>query len=140
MKHNVFKLIKYRLLERRWEKILKDSTFGTWDMYVYWNDVDMNYNGSSAEECLVGFEYTADVSASKLDVNYDPMFGPIHSCDTLSKWVDCNCKDKVRWVWNSRFIRRMDFSIPHRFPKKSEALTVGFKNEKDLVWFSLKWH
>lgn len=138
MKHNFFKYIKYTLLERRRDKILKDSKFNNWDMFLYWDDLDMNYFGNTPKESLCGFNYIVEVPFSKLDVNFNPMFGPVHSCTTIEEWCINNCKDKVRWVFSTRFKDHMDQYMP--FPShNTDILSMGFKNEKDFVWFSLKW-
>jgi hypothetical protein len=134
----MFKYIKYKLLERHWEKILKSSKFKTWEIYWYWNDLDMDPYATTAATALKGFEYIVEVPYEKLDVHFEPMFGQIHRCETLDKWCQTNCKGKVRWAWGSRFRDHNDQY--HQYPTQGvDVLSVGFKNEQDYVWFSLKW-
>jgi len=134
----MFKYIKYKLLEWKWEKILKSSRHSNWNMYWYWNDLDLDIEGRTPEEVLCGFPYIVEVGYDKLEVDYEPMFGPIHSCRNIEKWCSENCQDKVRWVWNTKFNHHMDQYLP--IPARDvDFLTFGFKNERDYLWFLLKW-
>jgi hypothetical protein len=134
----MFKYFKYKLLERRWEKILKNSHFNSWDTFLYWDDPDMNYFGNTPEESLCGFNYIIEVPFEKLDVIYTPMFGPMYSSATIEEWCKNNCKDKVRWVFSTKFKDHMDQYKP--FPQHdTDIVSMGFKNEKDFFWFSMKW-
>jgi hypothetical protein len=134
----IAKHIKYKLLEREWEKILRKSRHPSWDLYWYWNDLDLNCEGQTPKEVLAGFQYTVEVPFDKLDIHHDPMWGEIHRCETIEIWCRSNCQDKVRWVWNSRLKNHIEQYLP--LPSTGiDFLTFGFKNEKDYVWFSLKW-
>jgi len=134
----MFKFLKYRFLEWKWERILKNSGQRTWTNYFYHNDPDFNARGQTVGEQLVGYPYIAIVNRSNLETRFEPMWGPIEHCSSIINWCNANCRRKYRAHWERVIKDHYDQYTPNGIGGTDE-LVFGFKNERDFIMFTLKF-
>lgn len=127
------KQIKYRLLERKWDRVLKQ--YGTW--YAYFRSVDPDYDPSAKElaKKFHGYPYIAVVT--KFDWT-DDMFGPCPYTLSIEQYCKQFCSDKFRIVWNRDILCHDDQYLNNGY-SLNDVLYVGFKSEQDYTQFRLCW-
>ena len=131
----MFRQIKYRYLEWKWDRILKKSGLKTWENYFYRNDPGLDFSKLSLDEIFVDYPHVCLVKRSHLGLSVDGMWGPIFDCNNILNWCEKNCKKKFTHVW---YHKVFDHASQYTSPDL-DALAVGFKDERDYIWFCLKW-
>lgn len=97
---NIFKFIKYRFLEWRWDRVLRKSGHKTWESYLRWNDPDFYLPGHTVRDQFFGYPHVATVDYKKLPIRFDPLWGPVEYCDDILAWCNRYCRGKYRSHWN----------------------------------------
>ena len=130
--------IKYRILEWRWDRVLKNSGHTHWESYLRYNDPDFYPPGYTVRDQLFGYPYIAQVPFRHLETTFEPLFGPIEHADHIRKWCDKNCRKKYRWHWERVIMDYNGQYLPNGISGTDE-LFFGFKDERDYIIFTLRW-
>ncbi len=130
--------IKYRLLEWRWDRVLRKSGHRTWESYLHWNDPDFYLPGYTVRDQFCGYPYVAKVDYRKLPTRFEPMWGPIEYCDEILEWCNRYCRGKYRNHWERVIIDHAGQYLPNGIGGTDE-LFFGFKDERDYLMFTLRW-
>ena len=130
--------IKYRYLEWRWDRVLKKSSWKTWESYFCWTDPDYNPVGRTVKDQLHGYPYIALVDYNKLPTRFDPLWGPVEHCEEMIAWCNRNCRGKYRNHWERVIQDHAGQYLPNGIGGTDE-LFFGFKDERDYIMFTLRW-
>jgi hypothetical protein len=152
----VFKNIKYRYLEWKWDRILKKSGFDTWESYLDWYDIGYNPRGSTIRECLPGYPYLVKINVQNLRY-IQHLSGTYWDTSELRQWCNDNCREARGYRIQSFFIGRhntpygsiFDGGLFRRYHEGGnlkidsnyldEVLIAGFKNSEDASMCTLTW-
>ena len=130
--------IKYRILEWRWDRILKREGYRNWETYFYVNDPDYYAPGRTVRDQLHGYPYVALVPYLALETRFEPMFGPIEHCNHIVEWCKQNCRGKFRAHWERVIQDHAGQYLPNGIGGTDE-LFFGFTDERDYILFTLRW-
>lgn len=130
--------IKYRILEWRWDKVLRKSGHTHWESYFRANDPDYNPAGRSVRDQLFGYPYVAVVNYKHLESNVNAMWGEIWNGNNVEAWCKRYCKGKYRWHWERVVQDHAGQYLPNGIGGTDE-LFFGFKDERDYIMFLLRW-
>ena len=130
--------IKYRILEWRWDRVLRNSGYKHWESYFRANDPDYNPAGRSVRDQLFGYPYVAVVNYKHLESNVDAMWGEIWNGNNVEAWCKRYCKGKYRWHWERVVQDHAGQYLPNGIGGTDE-LFFGFKDERDYIMFLLRW-
>lgn len=131
------------LLDRfqRWKdkRFLRKQGFDNWEQYHRHHDPRLNKRAPSIKRFYHGYPYVHAFT----NVNSDPWIAYGDWLTGLSHIKDW-CKDHCKGAWRYDIHRVMDTAYP---PSKDwnfnefggDYLFFAFENEKDFVWFSLRW-
>lgn len=131
--------VKYKLLEWHWDRILRKSKHGTWERYFYFNDPRFDPGGLNIREQLFGYPYIAKADYSKIPLIDMGFFGVVEDSDVILAWCERYCQGKYKLRWEHVTLdSKGNYCISNPFDGKIE-LFVGFENEGDRTFFTLKW-
>ena len=130
--------IKYRILEWRWDRVLKNSGHHHWESYLRYNDPDYYAPGYTVKDQLFGYPYIAVLPFHHLESVVKPLFGEIYNGNTVNEWCKRHCKGKYRWHWERVIQNHAGQYLPNGIGGTDE-LFFGFKNERDYFMFLLRW-
>ena len=130
--------IKYRILEWRWDRVLKKSGHHHWESYLRYNDPDFYPPGRTVRDQFFKYPYVAVVNYKHLDRNIDPMWGELWNGSTVDAWCKQYCKGKYRWHWERVIQDHAGQYLPNGIGGTDE-LFFGFKLERDYIMFILRW-
>ena len=130
--------IKYRFLEWRWDRVLKNSGHTHWESYLRYNDPDFNIRGRSVRDQLFGYPYVAVVNYKHLEARVDAMWGEVWNGSRVEEWCKENCRNKYRWHWERVIQDHAGQYLPNGIGGTDE-LFFGFKDERDYTMFLLRW-
>lgn len=133
---NPIQWIKYKLLERQWDRVLRG--YSSWEHYCYVNDADYNPAGYTVRDQLHGYPYIALVPYNRIQTEFEPLFGPIRHGNHIKEWCDKNCRGKYRWHWERVIVDHAGQYLPNGIGGTDE-LFFAFKDERDYLMFVLKW-
>ncbi len=130
--------IKYLILERRWDKVLRNSGYQHWEQYFRANDPDYRPAGRTVKDQLHGYPYIAVVDQRHLDSHIDATWGELWNATTVKEWCDRNCQGKYRWHWERVIQDYAGHYQPNGIGGTDEVF-FAFKLEQDYVMFMLRW-
>jgi hypothetical protein len=130
--------IKYRYLEWRWERMLAQRSYSSWEQYLRRNDVDFDICGKTVREQFCGFAYVAKVDHCNLETHFEPLWGPVEYSSHILEWCEHNCRGKYRHHWERVIQDHNDQYLPNDIGGTDE-LFFGFKDERDYLMFVLRW-
>jgi hypothetical protein len=130
--------IKYRILEWRWDRVLKKSGHHHWESYLRYNDPDFNIRGQTVNAQFLGYPYVAVVNYKHLESSVDALWGEIYNGSNVEAWCKENCRNKYRWQWERVIQDQAGQYLPNGIGGTDE-LFFGFKDERDYTLFLLRW-
>lgn len=132
------KYIKYKILEWRWDRILKKSGYPTWHHYFYYNDPDYYSPGYSVKDKFCGYPFIVKVDYNKIPIEFDGMWGPMANSESIVQWCNRYCRGKFKPHWDRVVIDHAGQYLPNGIGGTDE-LFFGFKDERDYFLFLLRW-
>lgn len=130
--------IKYRYLEWRWDRVLKNSGHHHWLSYLRYNDPDYYAPGRTVRDQLRGYPYIAVVPYQHLECSVDAMWGAAWNGSSVEAWCNENCRSKYRWHWERVIQDHAGQYLPNGIGGTDE-LFFGFKDQQDYTLFVLRW-
>jgi hypothetical protein len=127
------KQIKYRLLERKWDRVLQK--YGSWN--AYFRSVDPDYDPSANELLKIfhGYPYIATVKNFSWVADFFDVHPNTDSVVELCKQI---CRDKYRVEWNRNILCYED-QYSKNGSSPNDVVYIGFKSQEDYVQFKLRW-
>lgn len=125
--------IKYRLLEREWDRVLKQ--YGSWEWYFRINDPDYDPRENELAKKFKGYPYIVTIKNFGWTADF---FGPRPY--TLQAILFCKeiCRDKFRIEWNREILCHDDQYLEDGFGN-GDVVYIGFKSREDYTQFLLCW-
>ena len=139
---NLIARLKYGFLERKWDRVLRDSGHHSWESYLRYNDPGYNPRGRSINDQLCGYPYVACVPFKYLKFRDSGVNGLDQVYDwggyDVEQWCKENCKHRFRCELE-RVIK--DHQGPHAATAWSgiDEFFVGFKDYDDFITFKTVW-
>lgn len=127
------KQIKYRLLEREWDRVLQ--AHGSWKQYFRSTDPDYNPRANELAKKFHGYPYIAVITKFNWT---DDMFGPTPYTYDIELFCKQFCQDKFRIAWNRDILCHDDQYLPNG-QSDQDVVYIGFKSNKDYMRFMLTW-
>ncbi len=126
---NIFKIIKYRYLEWKWDRVLKQSGCSDWRSYFLVNDYDYDQKGKTVRERFIGYPYIIKLPYESMKYSFHSFFGPTIDVTTIDTWCRENCRGKYRY-----FVQE---TLDGQGLPFFEDCYFGFQREEDCILFSL---
>jgi hypothetical protein len=134
----LLRIVKYKYLEWKWDRVLKKSGCADWESYFIVNDPDFNYRGYTVKEQFCGYPYIVNVPYTSLKENFNPFWGPFYSSEHIQEWCKENCKKKYRLHWERVIVDHNGQYLPNGIGGTDEMF-LGFQDETDAAYFKLVW-
>ena len=133
--HWIRKQIKYRVLEREWDRLLQPyggSRHG-WEAYSRVKDVDFDYSADTLTGKFRGYPYIAAVTNFSWIAD---LFGVMPNTVQATEWCNQICRHKFRVEWN-RVIMCHDDQYLANGQSEQDIIYIGFKSKEDYTQFVL---
>ena len=127
------KQIKYRLLERKWDRVLHQ--YGSWD--AYFRSVDPDYD-PTATELAKKFHGYPHIAVVKNFSWVDDLLGPLPYTREIEQHCKQHCSNKFRIVWNRDILCHDDQYLKNG-SSPNDVVYIGFKSQEDYTQFLLCW-
>ena len=135
----MFKKFKYRLLEWKWERILKNSGHTSWYGYFRYNDPDYNIRGRTITKILHGYTYITCVRRASVTHYYQLLTSANRNEGSeVYDWCNRYCRGKFCGVCERVTLEPNGDYLLNDIVG-SDELFFGFKDHRDYLLFELKW-
>jgi hypothetical protein len=133
--HWIRKQIKYRLLEREWDRLLQPygGVRHGWEAYRRVKDVDFDYSANTLSGKFRGYSHIAVVTNFEWTSD---MFGGMPDTIKAEKLCKQICQHKYRVEW-SRVIGCHNDQYLANGQSDRDVIYIGFKSQEDYTQFVL---
>ena len=139
---NLIARLKYGFLERKWDRVLRDSGHHSWESYLRYNDPGYNPRGRSINDQLCGYPYVACVPFKYLTFRDSGVngLGYVYESDgyDVEQWCNENCKYHFRCELE-RVIKDHQGQYLQNGIAGIDEFFVGFKDYNDFITFKTVW-
>ena len=139
---NLIARLKYGFLERKWDRVLRDSGHHSWESYLRYNDPGYNPRGRSINDQLCGYPYVACVPFKFLTYRDSGVNGLDQVYDwggyDVEQWCKENCKHRSRCELE-RVIKDHQGQYLQNGIAGIDEFFVGFKDYDDFITFKTVW-
>lgn len=133
----LYNQIKYRLLERSWDKLLKPygGVRHGWQQYCRVNDIDFNYQANTLKEKFCGYPYIITITNFEWSAD---LFGAYPDTNRAVELCNQICQNKYRVEWNRNILCHDDLYLANG-QSVNDVVYIGFKSQEDYTQFRLCW-